>query len=141
MEYLEALPVLTDDVILQFTQGTRKKFVAHILSEGFPEDTKSQNVLLTALADMDRAALGNKRIGAAERQTAADVLVAKTIARISEQYGQVNPFAAAESAVGVVSGTTPTIEPTRLPSANPAPGETDIGLCEGNYNSLMALFD
>ena len=126
---------LTDDMVLSFTQGTRKKFIAHLLANGFPEDTKEQHILLTSLADMDRVALGNKRIGVNEKQAAADVLVAKAIAQISAQYGQVNPFE------GQTQAFEPVYDLTRLPAPQPAPGETDIGLCEGNYKTLMELYD
>jgi len=127
-------PNLTDDEILRYTQSTRKQFVEHLLRPGFPEEVKEQQIFLMALGDMDRAALGNKRIGANERQAAADVLVAKAIAQIATHQG--NPFESKSNEVEI-----PQLDTKRLPEAKPVPGETDIGLCEGNYKSLMHDFD
>jgi hypothetical protein len=123
--------LLTDDDILKFTQGTRRKFVDHILANGFPNDPKDQHVLLTTLADMDRTALGNKRIGAAEKMAESDKLVAEAISRIGNHYGGRNPFEGAT--------TNPILrpDPELLPNATPAPGETAIGLEVEDYAAFI----
>lgn len=127
--------VLSDDQIMQFTQGARKKFIHEIAKDDFPQDTKTQIVFLKALSDMDKAALGNKKIGAAERQTASDALVAKAIIEISNKFGERHPFEVDDE------GKLPVIEHELLPPANPVPGETDIGLSSDNYESLVSRFD
>jgi len=125
---------LTDDDIMRFTQGTRKRFVDEIIKDGFPNNPKDQHVLLNALADMDRTALGNKRIGANERQAAADALVARAIAQISQQFGGDNPFQQGQ-------GQVPTFNAELLPDAEPAPGETDVGLSDQTYKALAEKYD
>jgi hypothetical protein len=127
--------LLTDDDVLRFTQSTRKQFLDNLLKAGFPESVKEQQVFLMAMSDMDRTALGNKRIGANEKQAAADVLVAKAIAQISTQCGSGNPFENSRT------GELPQLKSELLPEANAAPGETNVGLCEENYKSLMEMFD
>jgi hypothetical protein len=126
---------LSDDDIMRFTQGTRKRLVGELIKEGLPEDKDGIEVLLHAMADMDRTALGNKRIGANEKQSAADIMVATAIAQISSQFGQQNPFE------GNSEKILPTYDQKRLPPANAVPGETDIGLSEENYDNLVKQFD
>lgn len=130
-----AVEGMTDDDLMKFTQGTRKRFIEHITLKGFPEDTKEQAILLAALSDMDRTALGNKRIGANERQAAADALVARAISQITDQFGSRNPFE------GERRGEIPVYDPTKLPEASPVPGETDIGLSEQTYKDMASKFD
>lgn len=132
---LAAMEGLTDDDILRFTQGTRKNFVNHLLKGGFPSDPKDQKILLTTLTDMDKVALGNKRIGAADKQSAADILVAKAIATISGQFVDTDPF--------VKDGVRelPAIDMDQLPPADPVPGETEVGLSDESYAAIMAKFD
>lgn len=126
---------LSDDDIMRFTQGTRKRLVSEMIKEGLPTDKDGIETLLHAMADMDRTALGNKRIGASEKQSAADVMVANAIAQISSQFGQQNPFEGNGEVV------IPTVEQGKLPSADPVPGETDVGLSEENYDALAKRFD
>lgn len=126
---------LNDDEVLSYTQRKRKAFLEHLLNEGFPEDTKTQTVLLTALADMDRTALGNKRIQSGERVLQADALVSKAILTISQRYGSQVPFQTSQQ------GRIPDIDTAKLPSANPVPGETDVGLSTQSYAELVEQFD
>lgn len=127
---------LDDNAILSFTQRKRQELLNHLLEDGqYPDDTKTQTVLLTTLADMDRTALGNKRIQSGERILQADALVNRAISTIIQQYGAQVPFQQGQS------GPIPEVESSRLPSANPVPGETDIGLSEQNYETLVDQFD
>lgn len=126
---------LSDDQIIQFTQSKRKAFVDYLLFEGMPEETNQQTVLLTALADMDRTALGNKRIGSSEKQTAADALVARAISQLSMQLGTRNPFQ--ENG----EKGEPKVETDKLPEISTVPGELDVGLSDENYQNLISRFD
>lgn len=127
----QSVPELTDDDIMRFTQGTRKRFIDKIIDKGFPADEDGQRILLSALSDMDRTALGNKRIGANEKQSAADVLVAKAITELSSRFGSSNPFEGNKEPIEMV------VDATLLPEANPVPGETDIGVSTADYDSFM----
>ena len=55
---------ISDDEVLDYTQVMRRKFVneATVGGSKMPTDPKEAKVLLTALSDLDRAALGKKRI-------------------------------------------------------------------------------
>lgn len=124
-----------DEEIIRFTQRTRKAFVDEITKGGFPEDPKEQRVLLTALSDMDRTALGNKRLNVEEKQTAVDAQVATMVSKITSQFGGRNPFE------GATSGDLPKIDEKALPEPDPVPGEKDIGLSEDSYEDLMRRHD
>lgn len=126
---------ISDDDLMQFTQRTRKAFIQELITDGFPADPKDRMAMLTAMADMDRTALGNKRIGANERQAAADALVAQAMARFVEANGQNNPFE------GNRQGVLPEIRQELLPDDNAVPGETDIGITKESYETLMDYED
>lgn len=128
---------VNDDHILRFTQRKRKAFIEQMTNEGFPEDPKSQTVMLAALADMDRAALGNKRIGANERLAAADALVAHAITELSSRFGSKNPFEGGAT----IEGQLHQPDPKQLPDPKPVPGETDIGLSNETFETLVSRFE
>lgn len=125
----------SDDDILRYTQGIRKRFIDEQIQNGFSDDIKAQTILLTALADADRTALSNKKIGASEKVAASDRMVALAIARLRGQLGEVDPFEINED------GKVPTIDLNELPPTNAVPGETDIGISNENYAQLIAKFD
>lgn len=129
---------MTDDQVISFTQRTRRRFLKHMLEGGFPNDEKEQRVLLTALSDMDRTAIGNKRIGAAEKQSQSDTLVAQTLAELGRQFGANNPFQS--DSPETVNDFVP---PPRheLPPANAVPGETDIGVSDVTYEEFTKRYD
>ena len=125
---------MSDDEVMRFTQGVRRKYIAHLTSEGssFPKDTKEQGLLLTALADMDRTALGNKRIQATELQSETDMQVAQVMAELSRRYGQSHPFR-----VDAEVGHIPEPNNNLLPIADAVPGETVVGTYTTDYDTLM----
>ncbi|MBE0438347.1 MAG: hypothetical protein IBX57_01075 [Gammaproteobacteria bacterium] len=131
---------LTDDDLLKFTQSTRLKLVKslHDPNGKLPSDPKEQRVLLTALSDMDKAALGNKKIGASEKQSASDALVAQAIAGLSSRFGSQNPFMDQAPEGGT---KIPSIETEKLPEVSPLPGETDIGLSTETYKTFSEKFE
>ncbi len=126
---------LTDDDILRFTQSKRRELVDKLLEDGIPVTKDDQTVLLQALGDMDRTALGNKRIGAAEKLAESDRLVADAVLKINRQFGARSPFEATEVIDGEVIPPTPVLD--QLPKANPVPGETGIGISELKYDEFM----
>jgi hypothetical protein len=77
------LKLMDDDEVLNYTQLQRRQFINHFTQNGqtMPTDPKDAKVLLTALADMDRSALGKKRI------------------RTDEQIAQMNAQGSSESVV------------------------------------------
>jgi hypothetical protein len=86
----------SDDDILAYTCKIRKQLVTSMIKSGMPGDTKEQAILLTALADMDRTALGKKKIKSDEGVSGARVAAAATLAQLFmeprlKQLGQAKP--------------------------------------------------
>lgn len=134
--------LLTDDNILRFTQKQRKTLEAHLLEKGWPNDQDSQEVLMKLWNDMDRQALGNKRIGAAEKLADSDKYVASVIADVVRKFGSNIPY---EN--GNIVGTNLLIEQyvegeqSKLPRVDPVPGEMGIGTANMNFNDFVKDFE
>lgn len=126
------LTEFTDDEVLKHTQSIRKKFLDSLVERGFPKDPKDQKIFLNTLSDMDKVAMGNKRIGANEKQSAADALVAQALADMTAKLGKTNPFEAG------TDNSIPEPVKEKLGEANPVPGEMDIGLSQLDYETFMA---
>lgn len=131
---------LTDDDVLRYTQGTRKKLIDEITNKGMPEGKDERIILLAALSDMDKVALGNKRIGAAEKLSESDKLVAKTIIEIGKKFGTVNPFENNEGDIleGIYERE---VDLDLLPPPNTVPGETDVGITDLKYDEFVDMME
>lgn len=112
------LPQLTDEDILAMTQGQRQLLVAELTANGVPVTEDDRKLLLTTLADMDRAALGRMRAVVDTKNSGTNSEVAAALAKIAAATGGGNPFAG-------VAGAIPAVEIGLLPPpAKPIlPGE------------------
>lgn len=142
---MSEVAALTDDDILRFTQATRKRLVDKIVEDGLPSDNKDRMVLLTALADMDRTALGNKKIGAAESIAEADRIAASAIAQINRQMAVHDPYASRSRAELLEGEYThidgPEADDRRLPELGDVELETAQGLSDLNYDQFTKMMD
>lgn len=137
---------LTDDDLLRFTQRTRKRLIDDMTKGDMPSDNKDRMVLLTALADMDRTALGNKKIGAAEQIAESDRIAAQAIARMNRMFGNNDNFAIAEEIPDYIEGVSrriqgPELDLELVPDITVAPGEMDQGLSAMTYDEFMKHMD
>ena len=129
--------LFTDDDVVAFTQKTRKQLVDEMVADGkMPEDKDSRVLLLSALSDMDKLAINNKRLGAQQKNAAKDREAMMIIAKIRERIDGSNIFEQPGNTVREVE-----IDSSRLPPANAVKGETDIGLDETTYDDFVAQFD
>lgn len=112
------LPKLTDEDILAMTQGQRQALVGELTANGIPVTEDDRKLLLTTLADMDRAALGRMRAVVDTKNSGTNAEVAAALAKIASATGGGNPFAG-------VNGLIPAVEVGLLPPpAKPIlPGE------------------
>lgn len=131
--------VLSDDEILRLTQGQRKKLLDHYTKDGIPNSLEEQQALMSVLADMDRTALGNKRIKTDEKLSGTNELVAHAIADVIKHFGGRNPFENAES--GIVIDQLPTPDTKLLPQVSPVPGEMNVGLESNDFNTFIKKFE
>lgn len=74
----------SDEDTLKFTQGLRRKFVSQLIDKNgkISEDKVDRGFMLQALADMDRAALGNMRVKADKKAGDAAAQAAGFIAEL-----------------------------------------------------------
>jgi hypothetical protein len=131
------LKLMDDDEVLDYTQLQRRQFINHFTQNGqtMPTDPKDAKVLLTALADMDRSALGKKRI------------------RTDEQIAQMNAQSVDAIAAEVKrtmlgrltepdeSRTPPTLDDLELPPLDLVDGETDVGVNSESYDAFKQRFE
>lgn len=129
---------LSDDQVIDYTQRVRKSLVAEILKEGFPTENTDRQTLLHALADMDRTAIQNKKIGSEDAKADADRVAALAIARINQQMGSVIP-----GERPVIEGQYTKLEGdiTLIPNIEVVPGETDIGISDDTYDEFTGRME
>lgn len=129
--------VMSDDDVLFYTQGVRKSLVHEMTKDGLPAEKGDRMVLLAALGDMDRSALGNKKIGAKERAGQADRQAAMLIAAMTGQLGNKSPFEVAPASNQPL-GRAPVLDESGLQELTLAPGETEIGLANVGFDEFMS---
>lgn len=127
---------LEDDLILAFTQGTRKAMVKHMLSKGIPDDVKEQRSVLAALKDMDAQSLSLKRLTVDKASVDSAALIATALDSIGKTLGNTNPFEGASEPVQL-----PVIDATKIPDPKTVPGETEIGVTNETFDSFITKFE
>jgi len=130
---------LTDDEIIRLTQGQRKKLLDHYTANGVPATAEEQDALMRLLADMDRTALGNKRVKTDEKLAGTNELVAQAITDVIKHFGGKDPFE--NNTSGVIIDHIPQPDAKLLPAANPVPGEMNIGLESHDFNDFVKKFE
>lgn len=125
----------TDDEVLNYSQRVRRGFVDNILENGYPEDIKTQSMMLSALDSMDRAALTKKRLNSDDANAEADRQAAVLISKVAAQLGGRDPFAVEQPVERVLE-----VDDTELPAVSLAPGETEIGLSNLTYEDFSKQY-
>lgn len=140
---------MSDEQIVSYTQGVRKRMVDEMTTSGIPSDKGDRMVLLAALGDMDRTAVAKMKIGSKERQGQADREAALIAERLRAQYGSKPPFLAKapeDDDDGIIDGEysevkIPQLDTTDLPALELKPGETDVGISTMNYEEFMGKME
>lgn len=130
---------LSDDDIIRLTQGQRKKLLEHYTANGIPSSIEEQEALMKLLADMDRTALGNKRVKTDEKLAGTNELVAQAITDVIKHFGGNDPFE--NNTSGVVINQVMEPDPKLLPAPNPVPGEMNIGIEAHEFNEFVKQFE
>lgn len=121
-----------DDDVIGYTQRMRKELVDHLVGDGMPSKARDVEVLLSTLDSMSSVAATNKKIGVSEQQAGADILIGQAMQRISEQYGNKNPFMNSTKPIQI-----PTLDESKIPDPELVPGETEIGISTENYDTFI----
>jgi hypothetical protein len=125
---------MTDEEVLQFTQGMRRQLVIDMTPEGkMPSDPKDRAIFLQTLADMDRQALTNKRISGDTKRSEDDRKAAALIATIFATIGNKSPFQSDIAGERVIDVPAVLVEDVEL-----VPGETEIGITRLTYDDFVA---
>ena len=122
-----------DDLDLAYTRSVRRRLIDHMSKDTLPSDQKDKVILLSALADMDRAALGKKRIKTDEGLGSSILLAAETLSQL-----YMNPrLKGVVQAPAGASGAVPELDAlVALPAlVSGELGENDTAL---NYDAFMA---
>jgi hypothetical protein len=132
--------VMTDDERIAYTQDMRKRLVDKMTDNGekMPEEKGDRMVLLQALADIDRSALGNKRIVAAKKDGDDNRNIALIIAQMAQTKYQTPTGSPFEG--NVIEGEfreVPQLDDHTLPDLKLVPGETDIGISTRSFDEFM----
>lgn len=135
---LSSMPAIeqSEDSILTFTHMARMQAVAKLTETGIPtEDPKKMGAFLTTLADMDRAALGRKRLKTEEKLGNAQALAAGAIAEVLRKTNNGRIWEALEP----VDRKAPTLGGD-IPEPELVPGEIDTGTRRDvTYDSFMGV--
>ena len=126
---------MTEDEVLQYTQTIRKDLVDNIIEGGVPTDNETRYALLTTLGDMDKQAMGNKKIAASLVGSESDRLVANALIMLGNQLQGRNPY---EKEVG---GEIPAVDFTMLPAIEMTPGEDEQGISSEKYDEFMGRME
>lgn len=130
---IETSAVLTDDQVFDFTQNLRRKFVDTVTENGtsLPTDPKEAKVFLSALADMDKIALGKKRLRSEEEinkhSAQAIAELAATVQRALQSSQRVDD---------AEPRTVPVLDDANMEPLVLAPGETLVGNDTIDYESF-----
>lgn len=123
---------LTDDEVLNYTQDIRKRFVDEIVKDKLPVDDKgTAGLMLQALADMDRTAIGKKKIVIEQGQSESDRMVANALAQLAQNPNLPDLFSAHGKGVIIDADVS------RLPQIDHVPGQDAVGIEDRNYDGFI----
>lgn len=129
------IEVADNDADLDFVRHYRKKIVNKIFEKGVPENPDDLRLGMLALADMDRAALGRKRIKIEEKANASQEHAAAIIGQLlmKATIGGNTPFKVATP----IERELPLLG-NDIPEPITVPGEMSTEIINDNYDSFMA---
>lgn len=124
---------LTDDAVLDYTQRLRRKYVDTVTNGGveMPTDVKEAKVLLTALADMDKTAMGKKRLRSEEEQSSQSAqAIAELAAQVAKSIGANRniPMDGVRAA--------PQLDDSGMDPLKIVEGETEVGVKSETYEAF-----
>ena len=133
--------LMTDDDVLDFTQLQRRKFIRVFTKDGeqMPTDPKEAKVFLTALSDMDRSAIGKKRIKSDERIAEMNAQVVEGIA--AEVRHTMSSYYRASGDVIEGEIVAPTLDDSQMPPLESVEGETAQGIESESYDAFEKRYE
>lgn len=119
-----------NDDDLDYVRGIRKRVISAMVDKGIPNDPDELRALQTFLSDMDRTALGRKRVSVEKQSVNVQAQAAAVIAQLYSRSDL--------KKVGTDGVRTQSVElPDNLLEFKVVPGETDIVAPLEDYESFM----
>lgn len=125
---------MSDDDVLDYVQGQRKRVADMLTKDGIPEDRDNLEVLLTTLDGMGRTALGKKKVKSEENGNKNTLAAIEAMQLLGKQFGNTNPFL---KDVNQAPGIEQVVELDRLPQITTVEGEKDIGISANTYEDFI----
>lgn len=126
----DLMETLTDDQVFDYTQNFRRRYIQTVTKDGteIPTDPKEARVFLSALADMDKIAIGKKRLRSEEEvQKHSAQAIAELAATVQRALTQNAPQ-------GVdTPREPPRLDDTTMGPLELVPGETLVGHDVSDY--------
>jgi hypothetical protein len=122
-----------EDMDLEFVRSKRRELIDKLTASGVPGDIKEQSVLLSALKDMDSAALGRKKL---KQDSGIGNAVAEAVTAVTALFS--NPNIRNFSKFGAETGRSEIPElPEDIQPSTLVEGELSRGVSTDNFESLM----
>ena len=131
-----AVDVKNDDDVLAYAQEVRKKMVDVLTEEGIPVTRDDREVLLATLGQLSGTAIQKKRLGVDEAANDNNKAALTAINNVLNHFGERNPFQGKSEKV-INGASERVVDVGQLPDANIAPGETEVGIVQQNYDNFM----
>lgn len=126
--------ILSDEQLLDYTQGKRKKLVEHLTSGGkIPDDRGDKMVLLSALDGMDKVSLTKIRIKAEDKQSDTASQATNIVARLLT-------LMVPKKAQHFDPDLKLPVLDVNVPDLNVIDGETALGTQNTNYETFSKQF-
>lgn len=132
-EAIESIGPMSDDQVFDYTQLLRRKFVDTVTENGVkvPTDPKEAKVFLSALADMDKIAIGKKRLRSEEEMNKHSAQAIADLAAAVKQSMQSNEHDAIDT-----DRQPPPLNETGMPPLELVEGETHVGSDAIDYSAF-----
>lgn len=135
----EVQPVQTEDDVLIYTRGIRKKIVDELTKgKSVPSDPADRNLLVSLLNGLDQQAIGIKRIKVDENQNAEAALAMAVAAQVMTAMARNRKNGQANSPAITAPRETPVLGP-EVPVPDFVPGEKEISPPALNYETFAAM--
>jgi hypothetical protein len=124
---------MSDDDVLDYVQGQRKRVADQLTKDGIPEDRDTLEVLLSTLDGLGRTALGKKKVKSEENGNKNTMAAIEAMTMLGKQFGNDNPF---------LKGSNPSIaveqqvDTDKLPTITTVEGEKEIGISANTYDDF-----
>lgn len=129
---------MTYEETLRYSQNIRRRIVDEHTKEALPKDLDTMKVVLSALKDMDRTALDERKNVIDQGNADSSRQVAEAMNEFIKLQRNRNPFMRADDDSPSAVGQVPQVDPSELGNHEVVPGEDEIGIVTETADEFMA---